>query len=267
MLIFVSAFNPNQTIPSYASTRIISFSGYEWNVKTTSDSVGGPGPNYFNDSTENVWIDVSGYLHLRINYLPVQDEWHCAEVYSVESFGYGTYKFTLAPGFEDLNKNVVLGLFTYLDDSNEIDIEFARWGDESASNCQYVIQPSWVINHVKRFNFNPQGLDSAHAFTWCKTTIQFNSTNGFDEDFQWTYYGSGIPKPNVEKARMNLWLMQGLPPSDGIETEVIIKSFEFIPSECTNQPLGFWWLMLISFIGLASLITPTFLFIRKRRKG
>ena len=243
----------------------ISFSGYEWYVKTTSGDVGGPGPNFFNDSVENVWVDSSGFLHLRITYENVSDRWFCAEVYSAESFGYGIYEFVLAPGFENLDKNVVLGLFTYLDDNNEIDIEFARWGDDSAENGQYVLQPSRLPNHVKRFEFDPQGLDSIHSFSWCKNTIDFNSTS-VDEETLWRYYGVGIPKPDVEKARMNLWLMQGLPPSDSFETEVVIKSFKFIPSECANQPLGFWWIILISMIGLASLVTPTVLFIWKRRR-
>ena len=37
--------------------RIIRFSGYDWIVYTTGDMKGGPGPNYFSDSEENVWID------------------------------------------------------------------------------------------------------------------------------------------------------------------------------------------------------------------
>ena len=255
-----------QTINHTADTDVISFSGYDWFVKTTSDSAGGPGPNYFSDSLENVWVDANGSLHLRITYDNTSEKWYCAEVYTVDSFGYGTYQFTLAPGFENLDKNVVLGLFTYLDDNNEIDIEFARWGDVSAENGQYVLQPSWLANHVKRFEFNPQGLDSTHSFTWCKNTIDFNSTNGADEEFLWRYYGTGIPKPDVEKARMNLWLRGGLPPSDSLETEVIIKSFEFIPSECLNQPIGFWWVIIISLVGVASLLTPAIIFIAKRRR-
>ena len=256
----------NQNVFHISAETTISFSGYDWYVKTTSGDLGGPGPNFFNDSVENVWVDGSGFLHLRITYENISDRWLCAEVYSAESFGYGTYQFELAPGFEELDKNVVLGLFTYLDDTNEIDIEFAKWGDDSAPNGQYVLQPSWLPNHLERFDFDPKGLDSIHSFTWCKNTIVFNSSNGLDEEFLWRYYGAGIPRPDVEKARMNLWLMQGLPPSDSSEIEVIVKSFKFTPSECANQPLGFWWVILISVVGLVSVITPTILFILKRRR-
>jgi len=252
--------------PRVMATSSLSFSGYEWNVKTTSGSLGGPGPNYFNDSNENVWVDASGYLHLRITYDSINEIWYCAEVYSIDSFGYGTYTFTLAPGFEDLDKNVVLGLFTYLDDFNEIDIEFARWGDENASNGQFVLQPSWKPNHKERFEFDPQGFDSNHSFTWCKNSIDFSSNNGKLERYSWQFFGLGVPKPSIEKARMNLWLMQGLVPSNGFESEVVVKSFEFMPSECTNYPLLFWWILIISVIGLSVVIFSASLFIWWKRK-
>jgi len=38
-----------------------------------------------------------------------------------------------------------------------------------------------------------------------------------------------IPRPGDENARINLWLMHGLPPSDGQEVEVVIRKFEFVP--------------------------------------
>ncbi len=86
------------------------FSGYEWYVKNSNGVLWGPGPNLWNDSVQNVWVDSNGSLHLRITHGLCLDQWFCAEVYSVQSFGYGTYNFTLSPGFESIdcgaNKNV-----------------------------------------------------------------------------------------------------------------------------------------------------------------
>src|SRR2546422_5119806 len=39
--------------------RWLGFSGYDWWVKTRTGLVG-PGPNYFSDSTNNVWLDALG---------------------------------------------------------------------------------------------------------------------------------------------------------------------------------------------------------------
>jgi len=266
MLSISSNIQPDTKAESSATTGTIMFSGHEWNVKTSAGGLVGPGPNFFNDSTQNVWVDSNGSLHLRITHGLCADQWFCAEVYSVESFGYGTYNFILSPGFEGLDKNVVLGLFTYLDDFNEIDIEFAKWGQETDSNGQYVLQPSYRLNHKKRFEFNPQGVDSIHGFKWCKNTIQFWSYTEEDE-FRWTYYGTGIPTPSTEHAQMNLWLMQGMAPSDYMEAEVVIKSFEFIPSDCVNSPIGVWGVFSFSLVGFVGIVSTLIWFmIRKKKK-
>src|SRR6266852_3653418 len=68
--------------------KTVYFSGYSWNVKIGSPPVG-PGPNYFSDNANNVWVDTSNRLHLRIG------KWVCAEVVLQSSPGYGTYRFYL----------------------------------------------------------------------------------------------------------------------------------------------------------------------------
>src|SRR5207247_1216386 len=40
------------------SIRRFDFSGYNWWVKSSTSQVG-PGPNYFSNSTNNVWLDAS----------------------------------------------------------------------------------------------------------------------------------------------------------------------------------------------------------------
>jgi hypothetical protein len=67
----------------------LSFSGYDWWVKSSAGKVG-PGPNYFSDSTNNVWTDSLGQLHLRITNR--SNQWQCAELISARTFGYGSYR-------------------------------------------------------------------------------------------------------------------------------------------------------------------------------
>jgi len=66
--------------------RTIIFSGYKWKVKS-SESKAGPGPNYFSDKEEDVWVDNEGKLHLKIT--KKDGKWYCTEVISDSSFGYG----------------------------------------------------------------------------------------------------------------------------------------------------------------------------------
>src|SRR4051812_19512341 len=126
--------------PTQAAATVLAFSGYSWVVKASSGKVG-PGPNYFSSSANNVWVDNLGRLHLRIT--KQGSRWFCAEVVSQASFGYGTYRWYLDSPVDNLDPNVVLGLFTWSDlpdyANREIDIEFSRWGAARNLNAQFVV--------------------------------------------------------------------------------------------------------------------------------
>jgi len=108
----------------------LGFSGYDWWIKTSAGLIG-PGPNYFSDSTNNVWLDPQGRLHLRITHQA--NQWQCAEIVSARTFGYGSYRFELDSEVDSLDVNAVLGLFTWSDDpayaDREIDVECSRWAN------------------------------------------------------------------------------------------------------------------------------------------
>ena len=111
----------------------IKFSGFEWLIKDSKNRITGPGKNYFSSSTENVWVDTLGRLHLKITQR--NDKWYSSEVRLTQSLGYGKYIFHLDSLPQELDKDMVIGLFMYdhLDTGNfhkEIDIEFSKWGDK-----------------------------------------------------------------------------------------------------------------------------------------
>jgi len=208
----------------------ISFSGYKWFVKS-SDSPVGPGPNDFSNSSDNVWIDKDGQLHLRITNR--DEKWYCAEVGTKESFGYGKYVFTLESRVDNINENVVLGLFTWSNapeyNHREIDIEFTRWEDQENDNAQFVVQPWSNAGNVYRFNVKNLGVyQSTSSFNWQSDYISFLSIYGQDYA-TFSYAGKDIPVPGDENVRINLWLVWGHPPSDSNEVEIVVKKFEFIP--------------------------------------
>jgi hypothetical protein len=226
-------------------SRAIAFSGYTWQVKA-SDAPVGPGPNYFSDREQDVWVDASGRLHLKIVYR--DGTWHATEVYTVDPLGYGTYTFKLASRVDQLDKNIILGLFTWDSDApaynyREIDIEIARWGQEAADNAQFVVQPWDHAGNLYRFDIDLQGDDSTHSFDWRADSVQFRSYHGHtsppapaDEIASWLYTGPDVPPAGQgdtsgASARINLWLMDGNPPSDGQEAEVIVAAFEFIAQD------------------------------------
>jgi hypothetical protein len=214
--------------------RIIRFSGYDWIVSTTGDTKGGPGPNYFSDSEENVWIDEEGRLHLRITYR--DGRWNCARVEMAKSYGYDKYVFYVSSRPDSLDRQVVWGLYTYKNDEEEIDIEFSRWGFDNNQEAQYAIQPSSVPGNKARFRMNLEGSYSTHIIDWGKKWIDFasyhghllNPVNTTQIIASWRYSGNNIPPDSDEKLKINLWLFRGTPPSDGKEAEVVVNRFEIL---------------------------------------
>ena len=165
----------------YPGVRWIGFSGYDWWVKASSGTNQlGPGPNYFSDSTNNVWTDAQGWLHLRITNR--SNQWQCAEIVSARTFGYGSYRFELGSRVDDLDTNIVLGLFTWSDDpayaNREMDVECSRGFAADANNAQFTVQPYYLSGHYSRYQV-PAGLaDTTHLFTWQSNSVSFQCQSG-----------------------------------------------------------------------------------------
>jgi len=219
------------------NARWLDFSGYEWLVKNSTTPVG-PGPNHFSDSTNNVWLDARDRLHLRVTNR--SNLWQCAEILSRRTFGNGYYRFYVDSPVDNLDRMVVLGLFTYGDDPafahREIDFEFSRWGNGAdTNNAQYVVQPFDSPGHLRRYRVPPPLTNSTHIFQWETNRITFrsltghaalpDSTNLFS---QWTYT-LAVPPSGDEQVHLNLWLYQGVSPAGGNEVEIVISRFEFVP--------------------------------------
>lgn len=225
--------NPNE--------RQVSFSGYNWAVKTNRVPLG-PGGNYFSDSPDNVWVDAQGRLHLKITFS--EGRWNCAEVFARDSFGYGTYRWYIDIPVDNFDPNVVFGLFTWSDDPaythRELDVEFSKWGQAAnPNNAQYVVQPFQNPQNIFRFLIQPGIGTSTHSFKWNPGLIFSQSLRGHytappDASFiirQWPYNQvAGIPLRGDETPRINLWLVGGVAPTNNQEVEVILKRFEFIGS-------------------------------------
>ncbi|MBN1155200.1 hypothetical protein JXB12_09815 [candidate division KSB1 bacterium] len=145
---------------SKLNSRIIHFAGCDWYVR---GGFGGPGPNYWSDSDESVWLDDDGRLHLRIRYEGAR--WYCAEVYTTKYTTYGEHRFLIEGDPELFDKNVVLGLFTYANDEAEIDIEFSRWGNANYQQIgSFTVQPYTIANNSKQFAIGEDLVESTHYF-------------------------------------------------------------------------------------------------------
>jgi hypothetical protein len=259
--------------------RQVSFATHEWIVKCGSWL--GPGLNGFSQSEDHIWVDSSGHLHLKI--VNHRTLWWCTELILNESYGYGTYVFTVESRV-DFDENIVLGLFTWDSDApehnyREIDFEFGRWGDPDDDNAQFVVQPWDAQGNRHRFDIGYDGPTetTTHVMTWRPDRIEFKSYYG---DFRfsppaenmieyWTYEGSDNPPPGAENVRINFWLADvddppdhaGNPPVNGQEAEVVITDFRYLGESYDIPAAGNLGLLL----GIAMLMgTAGFLLWRRK---
>lgn len=216
---------------------VINFSGYTWTIKGGTEL--GPGPNVW--GAKNAWVDSKGFLHLKLSYDARTSQWICAGVTSTVNLGYGTYQWQVQGPISKLDKNVVAGLFHYdgPDGFNEIDIEFARWGDNTNPNVNYSVYPAAETEGAHQqavFQWSQKEGDfSTHRYTWTSNSVVFKSMNGFYNDdtnmfFNHTFSAPAVSIPTaVSPVKMNLWCFRGMGPSDGKDVEIIIRSFKFTP--------------------------------------
>ncbi len=155
---------------SFAAAGTIDFSGYTWTVKS---GYNGPGPNNWDSSENSVFLDTQNQLHLKV--INTNGAWTSSEVYLPSSLGYGNYEWDTDSRVDQIDPNLVLGLFMYQDDAHELDIEFSKWTDPLGPILNYSVQPFTTKGNTY---ISPLALAdgiSTHKIEWTKDAIKFSS--------------------------------------------------------------------------------------------
>jgi hypothetical protein len=213
------------------SARVIDFAGYKWQVTANSDGAAiYPGPCVFSDSTNNVWVDGYGHLHLAIT--NSGENWYCAEIVAQRVFAYGQFDFSLGSQVSDLDPNVDLGLFTWDDidashSNREIDVEFCSLacGYDDGNNAQFVVQPYGESGHLQRFTF-PSDATSTQSFDWRAGSVNFLSLGADQQVVSSFSVTNDVPRQGTQNVRIDLWFTN--PPAAPVE--VVIDNFKLSPS-------------------------------------
>lgn len=226
------------------NSRVVTFADRQWRVKRAGSPVG-PGPNFFSDREQSVWVDDEG-LHLTIQKRGL--DWFCSEVILQESLGYGTYVFQTRGRVDIIDPRVIVGLFTWDTDApehayRELDVEFARWSNPRLrTNAQYVVQPCSACpgcgDRCERFkvDLTDEENDLTHFIEWSPGRASFRMYRGGfvrttpPEDalvYEWSFMDESVPPAGQENLRFNLWLDRGLPPINEQPHSVVITDFTF----------------------------------------
>ena len=223
-----------------AEAATLEWKGHTWQL--TSGGMAG----VCQGDPKNVTVDANGYLHLRIS--NGTTGWTASELFTTDRLGFGTYQWQVDGPIDSYDKNVVLGLFPYgpaagigADSTNEIDIEYSRWGQANGPNGDWTDYPAsgTTIGELSyTFSLAPATL-STSRFAWSATSITsslltgvqpVDATTGLIKS--WTYAPAN-PTVNVPQQAlplgMNLWCFDS-PPSDGNPVEIVIRDFVFVPA-------------------------------------
>lgn len=258
---FVSAVTPGTYQPpcNLTCARMITWSGFTWCIMTSNGTKCNPGPNYYSSSANNVFVDSAGRLHITIT--KSGGKFYCSAMFTTQTVGYGTYKFFVSSRVNNLDRNSVVGLFTWNDKNcvtnanSELDIEFTRWGYAKDSNViNYSVQPTNAGQETERFKTAPMtytGNSTLHMFSWMPSLVSFSSYKNHnyppvpaDLISSWSFSNTNPPKSKEEcesepivipapeggtHLNMNLWLDHGRYPTDNNEVEVVLDSVSFTP--------------------------------------
>jgi hypothetical protein len=225
---------------SAAEAATISWKGHTWQV--TSGGMAG----VCQGDPKNVTVDGDGFLHLHI--ASSGGAWTSSELFTTDRLGPGTYQWQVDGPIDTLDKNVVLGLFPYgpaagigSDGTNEIDIEYSRWGQADGPNGDWTDYPAsgTTIGELS-YTFSLGGTTlSTSRFTWSSSSIVSQLLSGLQPVGgatglikSWTY-APAMPAMNIPQQAlplgMNLWCFDA-PPSNGNPVEVVIRDFVFVPA-------------------------------------
>lgn len=223
----------------------LDFAGHSWRVKNAFQ---GPGPNLFSDSSQNAQVLADGSLLLGID--RPNSTWRCSEVVLEESLGYGRYRFVTRGRMDQLDPNIVFGLFIWeyvacyestvmwWNPPNEFDIEFSRWGNPNALPAQFVAQPYDWPGNLSRFDIPdvPEATRITSEFDWQNDRMVCRAWLGDSPEptsatllHEWTYTGPHLPRPGQARVHLNFWLKDGSAPQDGQPASVIVEDFQFTP--------------------------------------
>ena len=223
-----------------ADAATLAWKGHTWQL--TSGGMAG----VCQGDPKNVTVDANDYLHLRIS--DGTTGWTASELFTTDRLGFGTYQWQVDGPIDSYDKNVVLGLFPYgpaagigADGTNEIDIEYSRWGQASGPNGDWTDYPASgkTIGELSyTFSLGSATL-STSRLAWSSASIAsallsglqpIDGTTGLIKS--WTYAPSN-PTVNIPQQAlplgMNLWCFDS-PPSDGKPVEIVIRDFIFVPA-------------------------------------
>jgi hypothetical protein len=228
---------PAKVVP--VISRLITWSGYYWTVRDSAGYNEQPSFGPWSSSSQNVWVDPEGALHLRIT--GDRGKRVSAQVTSTTPFGYGTYRLHVHLDSAGLDRWSVFAMYTFgardaNGNLNELDIEHGDVGViHPNSTSQFVVQPYDVVGHLHRFAVPVGALDRIEEIKWFPNGVRFtvyDATNPLAPPIAtWAFPNAkAVPQFAGDALNLSMWSL----PKHGGPTvppvnEAILDSLTFTP--------------------------------------
>lgn len=213
---------PFTQVGRYPSNGVLTWCGETWWARR---GTGNPLNNSW--ASYGVYVDYKNRMHLTIH--NISGVWKSTELDGETPYKYGNFTWTVESDAFNLDKNVVLGLYSYANDANENDIEITRWWDNANDNLWYSVQPAKIPGNSMSYNVANANTPVVCNFDWKPNYVHFRTwylNNGtMIADYNNT--NASAVSQMTQYLSMNLWLFGS--PSNGQEIDVVIDNFSAKP--------------------------------------
>jgi len=234
-------------LASPGQAQSLDWEGYQWTVNPSY----GIGQGIVHGDPSNVYVDASGYLHLKLS--NVGGKWSGAEISTDKDFSFGHFYWVFSGPLTAMEPQDVLAGFTYgpqhkngIDGQNEIDVEFSKWNNSTnANNCDFDIYPPPGAKKGENVehDWNYTGSDVATVrIDWTSSQVTESVWNGVvpvnapttTAAATWTYDGSTHTIPQTACPFMfNFWVFKALPTTP---VDALVRKFQYIPDAPATKP-------------------------------
>lgn len=189
-------------------------------------------------SSNNVWVDSVGYLHLKLSYDSTNNQWWCAELSSQTNFSFGVLLFYVDGQIDQLDPNVIFSIFTYNEVTvrPEIVMEFSTFDqqDSGTPNLWYQVFPDNVnMDTVTAYGqITLNGTYTTQRMDWKTDSLILQSQYNFTQNPNSQVFCQfildtsrllSVPQ-QASPVHLSVWL-DGNAPTDGQEVEIIVQNF------------------------------------------
>lgn len=221
---------------AFEPPRIIEFAGVDWMVARQDTPAAGE--NLYSDADDSVWVDAEG-LHLKLQRDPVAGLWQCASVSSLAPTEPGTHRFHITGRPDMLDDNVQFSL-SVLGEGGAAAVEFAGRGwAGSADDTRFSLldasgQRQPLSQQDPAFPTDLNGTASVWELGLQADGIDFLGYRGSGQSpatpehiiSTGRYDGAADLMAGDMFMRIDLSLVDALPPADGNSVEIIIADLD-----------------------------------------